>query len=72
MGDEIVITAMECCANIVHWQMLCHQTGAVLKIAPISGELIFSAIEKLIFPRFHGHTAISDINYIRTEEGRYI
>ncbi len=50
MGDEIVITAMEHCANIVPWQMLCYQTGAVLKTAPISlsGELIFSEFEKLL------------------------
>jgi cysteine desulfurase / selenocysteine lyase len=34
-GDEILITWMEHHANIVPWQMLCEQTGAVLKVAPI-------------------------------------
>ena len=49
-GDEIIITAMEHCANIVPWQLLCNQTGAILKVAPmtLSGELIFSEFEKLL------------------------
>ena len=53
MGDEIVITAMEHIANIAPWQMLCQQTGAILKIAPINlqGELIFSEFEKLLNPK---------------------
>ncbi|QWF70009.1 cysteine desulfurase [Methylomonas paludis] len=49
-GDEILISAMEHHANIVPWQMLCRQTGAVLKVAPISysGELIYSEFEQLL------------------------
>lgn len=49
-GDEILITAMEHHSNIVPWQMLCQQTGAVLKVAPINlqGELIYDEFEKLI------------------------
>jgi len=49
-GDEIVITAMEHHSNIVPWQMLCEQTGAVLKVAPINlqGELIYAEFEKLL------------------------
>ena len=35
-GDEIFITAMEHHSNIVPWQMLCEQTGAVLKVAPMN------------------------------------
>ena len=35
-GDEIVITWMEHHSNIVPWQMLCEQTGAVLRVAPIA------------------------------------
>jgi cysteine desulfurase/selenocysteine lyase len=40
-GDEIIISAMEHHANIVPWQMLCNETGAILKIAPMTqqGEL---------------------------------
>jgi cysteine desulfurase/selenocysteine lyase len=49
-GDEIVISAMEHHANIVPWQILCQQTGAVLKVAPINqkGELIYDEFEKLL------------------------
>ncbi|MDO9162646.1 MAG: cysteine desulfurase [Methylococcaceae bacterium] len=49
-GDEILITAMEHHSNIVPWQMLCEQTGAVLKVAPINlkGELIYSEFEQLL------------------------
>ena len=49
-GDEIVISAMEHHANIVPWQMLCQQMGAVLKVAPMNqqGELIFDEFEQLL------------------------
>lgn len=49
-GDEIVITAMEHHSNIVPWQMLCEQTGAVLKVAPmnVQGELIYPEFEALL------------------------
>jgi cysteine desulfurase/selenocysteine lyase len=40
-GDEILISHMEHHSNIVPWQLLCEETGAVLKVAPINarGEL---------------------------------
>ncbi|MGH8527088.1 MAG: aminotransferase class V-fold PLP-dependent enzyme, partial [Gammaproteobacteria bacterium] len=40
--DEILITAMEHHSNIVPWQLLCEQTGAVLKAVPMNdaGELL--------------------------------
>lgn len=49
-GDEIVISAMEHHSNIVPWQILCQQTGALLKVAPMNqkGELIFEEFEKLL------------------------
>ncbi len=49
-GDEIVITAMEHHSNIVPWQMLCEQNGAVLKVAQMNhqGELIFQEFEQLL------------------------
>jgi cysteine desulfurase/selenocysteine lyase len=52
-GDEILITALEHHANIVPWQMVCEQTGAVLKVAPIDrrGELVFDEFQKLLSPR---------------------
>jgi len=52
-GDEILITAMEHHSNIVPWQLLCEQSGAVLKVAPINlkGELIYSEFEALLSDR---------------------
>jgi cysteine desulfurase / selenocysteine lyase len=49
-GDEILITAMEHHSNIVPWQMLCEQTGAVLKVAPmnVQGELIYDDFASLL------------------------
>lgn len=52
-GDEILITTMEHHSNIVPWQMLCEQTGAVLKVAPVTdaGELDCDAFEALLGDR---------------------
>jgi cysteine desulfurase/selenocysteine lyase len=52
-GDEILISGLEHHANIVPWQLLREQTGAVLKVIPItaSGEVDFIEFEKLIGPR---------------------
>jgi cysteine desulfurase/selenocysteine lyase len=37
-GDEILITHLEHHANIVPWQMLCEQAGAVLKVAHVEDD----------------------------------
>ncbi|RME32457.1 MAG: cysteine desulfurase [Gammaproteobacteria bacterium] len=52
-GDEILITHLEHHSNIVPWQLLCEQTGAVLKVAPINerGEVEIGALERLLSPR---------------------
>jgi cysteine desulfurase / selenocysteine lyase len=52
-GDEIVITWLEHHANIVPWQMLCADTGAVLRVAPVddSGQVILEEYTKLLSPR---------------------
>jgi len=52
-GDEILITTLEHHANIVPWQMVCDQTGAALKVVPITdaGEIIFEEFVKLISPK---------------------
>lgn len=52
-GDEILISGLEHHANIVPWQLLREQTGAVMKVIPItaSGEVDFVEFEKLIGPR---------------------
>jgi len=35
-GDEILVTHMEHHANIVPWQLVCEQTGARLRVAPVN------------------------------------
>lgn len=49
-GDEILITHMEHHSNIVPWQMVCQNTGAVLKVAPISydGDVQLDEFERLL------------------------
>jgi cysteine desulfurase/selenocysteine lyase len=37
-GDEIIISGMEHHSNIVPWQLLCIETGAVLKVIPFNSE----------------------------------
>ncbi|MGK7296807.1 MAG: aminotransferase class V-fold PLP-dependent enzyme [Candidatus Wenzhouxiangella sp. M2_3B_020] len=52
-GDEILVTHMEHHSNIVPWQLLCEQTGAVLRVAPINrrGELLVDDLKDLITER---------------------
>lgn len=52
-GDEILITWMEHHSNIVPWQLLCEETGAVLKVVPMNqrGELEMDALEAMLNPR---------------------
>jgi len=72
-GDEILITAMEHHSNIVPWQILCEQTGAVLKVAPINaqGELIFDAFQALLSDKtrlvsvVHMSNALGTINPVK-------
>ena len=37
-GDRILISALEHHSNIVPWQMLCERSGAVLDVAPLTGD----------------------------------
>ena len=52
-GDEILITVMEHHSNIVPWQMLCEEKGAILQVAPMDddGQLVLDELERLIGPR---------------------
>lgn len=52
-GDEVVITTMEHHSNIVPWQMICEEKGAILKVIPINdaGELLMDEFEKLLSPK---------------------
>ena len=51
-GDEILISGLEHHSNIVPWQMLCEQTGAKLRVMPITdtGEIDLDAGRKLLGP----------------------
>jgi len=52
-GDEVIISTMEHHSNIVPWQMICEEVGAVLKVAPIDkrGELIMDEFQKMLNAR---------------------
>src|SRR6476469_5474294 len=52
-GDEIIISTMEHHSNIVPWQILCEEKGALLKVIPITdkGELVMEEYEKMLSTR---------------------
>jgi cysteine desulfurase/selenocysteine lyase len=52
-GDEIIISEMEHHSNLVPWQMLAEQKGAVLKIIPVDeqGELEIQSLKGMITDR---------------------
>ena len=72
-GDELVISAMEHHSNIVPWQILCEQTGAVLRVVPINddGEMLLDEYVTLLTPRTrlvavaHVSNALGTINPVR-------
>lgn len=72
-GDEIIISTLEHHSNIVPWQMLCEEKGALLKIIPIteSGEIIFEEYERLLSDKtklvsvVHASNALGTINPVK-------
>ena len=52
-GDEIIISEMEHHSNILPWQAVCEEKGAVLKVIPINeaGELLMDEYKKLLTPK---------------------
>jgi cysteine desulfurase/selenocysteine lyase len=72
-GDEIVVTVMEHHSNIVPWQMLCAEKGAVLRVAPMDddGTLLVDELDRLIGPRTkllalgHVSNALGSIHPVR-------
>jgi len=73
VGDEIVISGMEHHSNIVPWQILCEQTGAVLKVVPVldDGALDMAAFEAILGPRtrfvsiVHMSNALGTVNPVK-------
>ncbi len=49
-GSEIILTEIEHHANIVPWQMIAEQTGAVIKVVPVddNGEIIWDEYQALL------------------------
>jgi cysteine desulfurase/selenocysteine lyase len=66
-GDEIIISTMEHHSNIVPWQILCEEKGALLKVIPISeeGELLMDEYEKLLSPA----TKLVSVGYVSNALG---
>ena len=72
-GDEILVTELEHHSNIVPWQLLCEERGAVLRMAPIDdrGEVILEELERLLSPRTrlvavaHVSNALGTVNPVR-------
>ena len=66
-GDQILLTAMEHHANIVPWQLIAEQTGAVIKVIPTNdrAELDLDAYDQLLGE----HTRILAICHISNSLG---
>jgi cysteine desulfurase/selenocysteine lyase len=72
-GDEILISEMEHHANIVPWQMIAEQTGAVIKVIPItdSGEIDIQAYKSQLNSKtkmvavVHVSNALGTINPVK-------
>jgi cysteine desulfurase / selenocysteine lyase len=52
-GDDIIVSELEHHANIVPWQLLARETGATLRVVPISdaGDVMLEAYRSLLGPR---------------------
>lgn len=63
--DEIILTLLEHHANIVPWQLIAQETGAVIKVAPVdeNGQIILSEYEKLFTrqTKFVSATHVSNV-----------
>ena len=72
-GDEIIVSEMEHHSNIVPWQLLCQETGALLRVIPVTniGELAIDEYEKLLNARtkfvaiMHVSNVLGTINPIK-------
>jgi len=72
-GDEVIISTMEHHSNIVPWQLLCEEQGAILRVVPINdaGEFLLEEYAELLNPRTkfvavtHVSNALGTINPVR-------
>ncbi len=66
-GDEIIISTLDHHANIVPWQQLAKEVGAILRVIPINndGDVILEDFEKLLGPR----TKIVSVSHVNNTFG---
>jgi len=66
-GDEVIVSAMEHHSNIVPWQIMCEDRGAVLKVIPMdeNGELIMREYTSLLSDK----TKIVSVAYVSNALG---
>jgi len=66
-GDEVILTTLEHHSNIVPWQMLAEETGAILRVLPINdaGELCLDQFE----PLFNARTKLVGVSHVSNALG---
>jgi len=66
-GDEIILTILEHHANIVPWQMIAQETGALIKVAPVddTGQIILSEYARL----FSRRTKFASVTHVSNALG---
>ena len=66
-GDEVLISTMEHHSNIVPWQMICEEKGAILKVVPINdkGEFLMENYKNLLSEK----TKIVAVNHVSNTLG---
>ena len=72
-GDEIIVSNLEHHSNIVPWQILAEEKGAIIKVIPINekGELLIDAYKKLLNRKTklvavnHASNALGTINPVK-------
>ncbi len=73
-GDEVLVSEMEHHSNIVPWQLLCEEKGAVLNVIPITdeGELRMDRVDALLTDRtkivavVHVSNSLGTVNPVAT------
>ncbi|HEY2647572.1 MAG TPA: cysteine desulfurase [Puia sp.] len=72
-NDEIIVSNMEHHSNLVPWQILCEEKGAILKVIPVNenGELIIDEYKKMLGTRtklvsiVHVSNALGTVNPVK-------
>ena len=72
-GDEVVISAMEHHSNIVPWQLICQEKGAVLRVIPVDddGDIVMDEYRRMLSDKTrmvalpHVSNALGTVNPIK-------